>query len=115
MSFTKSVMTAIAVTTLSFAAHVQVGKDASIKPLQGIVFQSGDAKGVGYFLSGDGVCELVVTLAQNLSSEITRYEVAVASGQTYQVPVGHSRFRFSCIGTADSMSVKRLRQIAQAD
>jgi hypothetical protein len=94
-----------------------------LKPLQGINFDLGTHRGVGYFLSEDGKCKLVVTVADEPNWKdvqtftATRFEAAITAGQVthYDAPEGKV-LEFACEADAQSMRMTTTKQYAnQAD
>jgi hypothetical protein len=91
----------------------------TMKPLQGISFDVGTKRAVSYFLREDGMCKLVLTLAEAPIWDepsrfaATRFEAAIDAGKAtrYDSPEGKS-LDFACLAGAQSMSVEALDEVA---
>jgi hypothetical protein len=92
----------------------------TMQPMHGASFDIGSKRAVGYFLSKEGTCKLILTLAAepNWDSDVTtfqatRYEAAIPAGKAtrYNSDEGPA-FEFACQLNAESMSVTRVDQVA---
>jgi len=90
-----------------------------MKPLQGISFDVGTKRAVSYFLSENGTCRLVLSLAaapnwdEMSSLEVTRFEAALpANEETHFRSAEGKVLEFACGAGAKSMSVEVVEQIA---
>lgn len=124
MTFTK-IIAATALTgllALHNAGAVQAAESSSqltMKPLHGISFDVGTQRAVSYFLSDNGRCKLVLTLAEQPnwddgpSLSATRFEAAVPGGKStrFNSPEGKA-LEFACQTDAQAMSVKAVEQVA---
>ena len=90
-----------------------------LKPLQGINFDLGTHRGVGYFLSENGKCRLVVTVADEPNWKdvqtftATRFEASIPAGQVthYDAPEGKV-LEFACEADAQSGRMTTTKQYA---
>lgn len=89
-----------------------------LKPLHGISFPVGTKHAAGYFLSDNGVCKLVLTLADEPNwDEIpnftaTRHEAAIPAGKATQFNATEGKaIEFACQAGARAMSVKGTEQV----
>jgi hypothetical protein len=112
---------AAAILTLNAAAPQAAERSAQVtmKPLQGISFNLGTKHAASYFLRKDGVCKLVLTVAEAPNwNEVptftaTRFEAAVpAHKQTRFSSVEGNVLEFACHAGANSMSVEPVDQVA---
>ncbi len=91
----------------------------TMKPLQGISFDVGTKRAVSYFLREDGICKLVLTLAEAPAWDdssrytATRFEAAVDPGNAtrYDSPEGKS-LDFGCLADAQAMRVRAVDEVA---
>lgn len=124
MTCTKSMMTAVAIATLTSAAFAGISQAAEIttlKPLQGLSFKSGTTHGVNYFQSEHGACKLVLTFANDDDGSagngftVTRHEASVTAGQNTRYAIGNQPFEFACQADAQAMTMKPLSRLASAE
>ena len=108
------IATAAVAITISGCSNAHAA-ETTIKPLQGISFHAGTKHVVGYFLSDNGSCKLVITAADDANFAPTRSEAAIEAGKWthYELSVGKS-LEFGCQAEAQAMSVKSLEAIAEA-
>jgi hypothetical protein len=91
----------------------------TMKPLQGISFDVGTKRAASYFLREDGMCKLVLTLAEAPTWDdvsrftATRFEAAINAGNAtrYDSPEGKS-LDFACLADAQAMSVRPVDEVA---
>jgi hypothetical protein len=85
----------------------------TMKPLQGISFHVGTKHAVGYFLTYNGSCKLVLTRADDENFAPTRFEAAIEDGQStrYQLAEGKS-LEFGCQAGGQHISVNSLETTA---
>jgi hypothetical protein len=125
MNPTKNIAIATALTgllALTNACAAQAAEPSAaltLKPLHGISFEVGAKRAVGYFLSENGQCKLVVTLAgepnwdDKGSFTATRFEAAILAGKaTRYTSTDGKAFDFACAADAQAMNVKQVEQIA---
>lgn len=124
MTFTKIIATA-ALTGFLFANNsgalqaADISSGLTMKPLHGISFDVGTMRAVSYFLSDNGRCRLVLTLAEepnwdDLSRFVaTRFEAAISGGKASRFhPAEGKTLEFECQADAQSMNVKAVDQFA---
>lgn len=91
-----------------------------MKPKQGISFDAGSRRAVGYFLADGGICNLTVLLADTgLNDEVkgaaTRVSMPVIPKKAARIDTIEGKtLEFSCAASAQSMTVKVLDQVAFA-
>jgi hypothetical protein len=91
----------------------------TMKPLHGVSFDVGARRAVSFYLSKNGRCELVLTLAdtsdwdEDARFEATRFEASIRAGETtrYKSDEGKA-VDFSCEEAAQTMGVNAVEQIA---
>jgi hypothetical protein len=104
------------------AGAVQAADAAStltMKPLHGVSFAVGTKRAVGYFLSNNGRCELVLTLADAPKWDeppqltATRFETTILAGGAarYNSSAGQA-IEFACEALGQSMRVNAVEQVA---
>jgi len=89
------------------------------KPLHSISIDLGTRRGVGYFLSENGKCRLVVTVADEPNWKdvqtftATRFEASIPAGQVthYDAPEGKV-LEFACEADAQSVRMITTKQYA---
>ncbi len=109
---------------LSVAGGLQaadLNSGMTMKPVHGISFDVGAKRAVSYFLSDNGECKLVLTLADapdwNAASKFTatRFEAAVRSGTATRYASAEGvAIDFACQSNAQAMSVRAVEQVAAA-
>ncbi len=123
--FGKHIITATAMTAIIFAAGstaLRAQESSSIesmKPMHGISFDIGTSRAVSYFLSDNGQCKLVLTIAEELDWDhlsdlkVKRFEAAVPSGKAtrYNATQG-TALEFECLAEAQAMTVRHLGRYA---
>ena len=77
--------------------------------MQGLSFHAGTKHAVGYFLSDNGTCKLVLTLADEANFAPTRVETDIDAGHSanYQLADGKSLV-FGCQADTQQISVYSL-------
>jgi hypothetical protein len=119
------IATVTALTGFFFAqAAVVKAADAQsvliMQPMHGASFDLGSKRVVGYFLSKNGTCRLVLTMAEEpkwdsdvTTFQATRFEAAIPGGKAtrYNSEEGPA-LDFTCQLGAQSISVSRVDQIA---
>jgi hypothetical protein len=113
-----------AVFALSSAMSTQAADSAHIltmKPLQALTFDVETKHAVSYFLSDNGTCKLVLTLAEAPNPDrvphfiATRYEAAIGAGNKTQFNTAEGKsLDFACQAGAQVMSVTGLDQVASS-
>ena len=112
-----------AVLSLSTAVATQAADEMTMKPLQGVSFDVESKRAVSYFLSDNGTCKLVLTLAEapnwnegpRPSLTTTRFEAAIGAGKTARFEVSEGKsLEFACYADAQVMSVRGLEQVASS-
>jgi hypothetical protein len=83
--------------------------------MQGVSFNIGTQRAVGYFLNGGGTCKLIVTMAEPYNRDddddvysftSTRFEAAIPAGKAARFkPASGRAFEFACQAGARSMSI----------
>jgi hypothetical protein len=127
MTISKNIIFAVALSAISFAGNAgaslagEAAKTQTIKPLQGLSFEAGQKRGIGYFTSDASTCKLVLTLADTPNQDepqgftVSRYEAAVPAGKNTRYSSEEGRtFEFGCNAHAEAMTFKPLRSIASA-
>ena len=127
MTFSKNIFVATALAGIfcaNAASEIRAADSSllTMKPLHGISHDVGTKRAVSYFLSDNGKCKLVLTLAEapnwdevpNLIA--TRFEAAIDAGKTtrFHATAGKS-LQFACQAGAQAMNVKVLDQVATVD
>ena len=96
-----------------FAAHADKAV-LTMKPLHAISFDVGTERAVSYFLSENGHCRLVVTLAGEPDWDnagaftAARFEAAIHAGKSTRYNVTE----FACAADAQAMKVMHVEQVA---
>ena len=92
----------------------------TIKPLQGLAFDVGTNRAVGYFVQHDGDCKLVLTIAgsanwgDEVSHTATRFETTIAAGRSANYdPKEGQVLEFACQDDAAAMSISEVERFAQ--
>ena len=109
------------VLSLSMSAAAQAADAMTMKPLQALSFHVAKKHAVAYFLSHNGACKLVVTVAEAPNADdvsrfvATRFEAAVTSGKAtrFDASVGKT-LEFACQADTLAMTVKSVEQITDA-
>jgi hypothetical protein len=90
-----------------------------MKPLQGVFFNAGQKRAVGYFYDQENHCKLVVTVAETASSDdsemfaVLRHEASIKAGGLARFDVSEGQtFEFTCAVDAQTMSMKAAERIA---
>lgn len=91
----------------------------TMKPLHGLSFDVGAKRAVSYFVSVNGSCKLVLTIAEEpkwdefSSFTATRFEAAIPAGKATRFnPTEGTALRFECQAGAQAMSVETVVQFA---
>jgi hypothetical protein len=110
-----------AVLSLSTAAAAQAADVMTMKPLQALSFDVATKHAVAYFLSDNGACKLVVTLAETPNADdvttftTTRFEAAISAGKATRFDASVSKaLEFACQADTLAMTVKPVEQIVDA-
>jgi len=111
-----AILAAAHIGTLQAAENTPI---LTMKPLQGISFDVGTKRAVSYFLREDGICKLVLTLADapawddSSRFNTTRFEAAVGPGNAtrYDSSEGKS-LDFACLADAQAMSIRPVDEVA---
>jgi hypothetical protein len=111
----------IVAATLAGILSVNAASAETMKPLHAIIIDVGSKHGVGYFLSDNGTCKLVLALAEALSADDvtnfveTRLAATIDAGKTTRFDTAEGKsLEFACQDAAQTMSVKALEQVANA-
>lgn len=110
-----------AIACASFTGLSQAAESITLKPLHGVSFKAGDARGVGYFQSEHGGCKLILTFATDENGEpahgftATRHETVVGSGQATRYSIADQPYEFACQANAAAMTFKPLSRLAAAE
>lgn len=92
--------------------------------MEGVSFNIGTQRAVGYFLKGSGSCKLIVTMAEPYNRDddgddvhsfaSTRFEAAIPAGKAARfTPAGGGAFEFACQAGAKSMSIVAVEQVPE--
>ena len=97
----------------SFAAFSAADASETMKPLQGLSFHAGSEHAVGYFLTDNGDCRLVLTRADDDNFAPTRFEAVIKSGHStrYELAQGKS-YEFGCQAAGQLVSIDALETTA---
>jgi len=124
------IVAATALTGIIFAnaGTTQAADAASVltmrEKMQGISFDVGSQRAVSYFLSSNGTCRLIVTMAEPLDRErdddhvysftATRFEAAIPAGKATRFKPAHGKaLEFACHAGARSMSIRPVEPAAE--
>jgi hypothetical protein len=123
MTTTKTIATAVLAGVLStqYAGGLWAEELSTVqimKPLHGISFDVGAKRAVSYFLSENGKCKLVLTIAETPNWDrdsgftVTRFEADVAGGNATRFNPSEGRsLEFACQIHAQSMSVTPIDRV----
>ena len=123
MTTSKSILPAIALSGLFLTANTAASLADGIrtfKPAQGVTFQAGAKRAVGYFTNETGRCKLVLTLADEPAADeqpgftTIRHEVTLQSGEATRYAQDGQTFEFGCQAGAHNMTFKPLQRFAEA-
>ena len=110
-----------AVLSLSTAAATQAADALTMKPLHALSFDVATKHAVAYFLSDNGACKLVVTLAEAPNGDdvtsftTTRFEAAINAGKATRFDASAGKaLEFACQADTLAMTVKPVEQIVDA-
>ena len=110
-----------AVLSLSTTAATQAADAMTMKPLQALSFDVATKHAVAYFLSDNGACKLVLTVAEAANADdaskfvATRFEAAVNAGKATRFDASAGKtLEFACQADTLAMTVKSVEQIADA-
>ena len=118
MAFTKFAAAAtlagfVLATASSHSKAASTDYTLTMQPLHGISFDVGTKRAASYFLSADGQCRLVLTLAdqpdweQFASFTTTRFEATLPANKTIRFASPENKMlEFACLPNAQSMSVR---------
>ena len=113
--------TFIVAATLAGILSVNAASAETMKPLHAIIIDVGSKHGVGYFLSDNGTCKLVLALAETPNADDvtnfveTRLAATIDAGKTTRFDTAEGKsLEFACQDAAQTMSVKALEQFANA-
>ena len=112
MYTTKNIIVAAALSVLSFTHFGVAQASETLKPLQGISFHVGSKDAVAYFLSENGTCQLVLTMAEG-ADQPTRFEAPIpgSGSTTYELAEGKS-LEFTCQSDTQTMKIDALLTLA---
>ncbi len=109
MTSIKNIVLAATLSILSVsAAHA----GETLKPLQALSLHAGSKHAVGYFLKGNGACQLVVMAADDANYAPTRFEAAIADGASTSYEFAGKSLEFGCRNHAQLMTVNTLAAVA---
>ncbi|MBS0267356.1 MAG: hypothetical protein JSS54_00090 [Proteobacteria bacterium] len=104
----------------SQATFADGANSLGLKPLQALMIDVGQKRGVGYYTNENGDCRLVLTLTASADAarddfEATRIEFIIPPSETrqYNSDDGHG-FEFGCTQRAEALTVSRLSIFAAA-
>ena len=113
--------TCIVATTFAGILSVNAASAETMKPLHAISIYLGSKHGVGYFLSNNHACKLVLALAETPNADDvtnfveTWFEATIDAGKTTRFETAEGKsLEFACQDAAQTMSVKALEQLANA-
>ena len=113
--------TFIVAATFASILSVNAASAETMKPLHAISIDVGSKHGVGYFLSNNHACKLVLALAETPNADDvtnfveTRFEATIDAGTTTKFETAEGKsLEFACQDAAQTMSVKALEQLANA-
>ncbi len=91
----------------------------TFKPLQGVSLHLGSKHAIGYFVQGDGVCQMTLVVGEEpVGEEIpqvtpTRFSAAIEAGRNARFDTGGgTQLQFNCAPAAAAMTVNQLNQVA---
>lgn len=98
---------------LSAGLSVAAQAAETVKPLQGIAFQTDMKDAVAYYLADKGACKVVLTLTDKTAYAPTKFEKAVEAhaAALYQVDDGKA-LEFACQADAQEMTINLLATVA---
>jgi hypothetical protein len=109
----------LSLSNINAAQADELSSPVTMKPLQGISFDVGTKRAVGYFQNGIDHCKLVLTLADGSVSDdqrsfsVTRFEAIVpAAEETLYKPTDGKAIEFACSTNAQTMIAKVVDQVA---
>lgn len=103
------------------AGAAQAGASFTMKPLQGVSFDFGSERAVGYFLPDDGKCALVITRASTapnwdddfITFSASRFEANVPSDRKTKYHAADGKvIEFLCESSGAAMVVTRVDEVA---
>ncbi len=114
------VVAAFASALMLAAAAPVAAETASLKmkPMQGISFDVGSKRAVGYYLAAGGICNLTVLMADaGLNDEVkgaaTRISMPVIPKKSGRIDTAEGKMlEFSCAPSAQAMTVTVLEKVA---
>ncbi len=125
MNSSKKLIATAAFTGLlvSGAGHSAMAGDvpfqATMKPFHGISFDLGTNRAIGYYLVGEGMCELVLSLVEPPAWDgipaltATRFEVAIPAGKTRRFASAENKIlEFACRADVQTMTVTAVDMVA---
>jgi hypothetical protein len=127
MNYSSKIMslTALACALALNAGALQAAGASSLltmKPLHGVSFDIGASRAVSYFLSDNGQCKLVLTLAEAPDWDnpshfaATRFEATISAGNaTHFNPTQGNAVEFACASDAQAMTATITQQVAAAE
>jgi len=91
----------------------------SLKPLQALMIDAGQKRGVGYYTAENGDCRFVLTLtasedAARVNFEATRIEFTIPHSGSKQYNNDGYVFEFGCGQSAQALTVSQLSRLAAA-
>ena len=113
MNSTKNIKALGLATVVAIASFGAANASETMKPLQGLSFHAGSKHAVGYFLTDNGDCKLVVTRANDDNFAPTRFEAVIKSGHSthYELAQGNS-FEFGCQSAGQLVTIDTLETTA---
>ena len=89
----------------------------SMKPIEGILFNAGTKRGVGYFYTEQNHCKLVLTVTESVSDPHTftavRREADVLAGSPARYDLSEGKLlEFTCAADAKTMTMKQIERFA---
>ena len=107
--------------SLGSGAATQAADALTMKPLHALSFDVATKHAVAYFLSDNGACKLVVTLAEAPNGDdvtsftTTRFEAAINAGKATRFDASAGKaLEFACQADTLAMTVKPVEQIVDA-
>jgi len=109
MNTIRTIIVAAALSALS--GYAQAAE--TLKPLQGVSFQTEMKDAVAYYLADKGTCKVILTFTDKTAYALTRFEdvVEVNKSAMYQIDDGNA-LEFACQADAQAMTIKMLATVA---
>jgi hypothetical protein len=110
MNTIRTIIVAAALSALS--GYAQAAE--TLKPLQGVSFQTEMKDAVAYYLADKGTCKVVVMTTDKTFYAPARFEQAVKSGKPSLLRLDNAKsLEFACAPEAKALSINVLNSIAQ--